>query len=218
MLMLGSGGGYAYAVADSDTGASAIRRHGGVRASHSTTFAAHVHVLCMLFGVTPDSDRWVDAPMSPARVFTCLPRCAAIIDCGGPRAFLQCTPICAFLSRRIDRRSLFPSQSSLLLTANTSLLVSRLIKPSYALFQTSLPPSSTTRTLHIHASPSRPAKRNHSLPAPIKQTLTNRQHGQGKQAFTLVHASALAAQPLPQHRPTDLLLLHTPGQVRPPRL
>lgn len=77
-------------------------------------------ICCMLFGVTPDSDRWVDAPMSPARVFTCLPRCAAIIDCGGPRAFLQCTPICAFLSRRIDRRSLFPSQSSLLLTTNIS--------------------------------------------------------------------------------------------------
>jgi hypothetical protein len=140
--------------------------------------------------------RSMSQPSSRARMpWKCLPHYARAMNCGGPRAFPrnQCTSVCAFLSRRSDRRPLFPSQSSLLLTANTSLLVSRLIKPSYALFQTSLPPSSTTRTLHIHASPSRPAKRNHSLPAPIKQTLTNRQHGQGKQAYTLVHAIALAA-------------------------
>jgi hypothetical protein len=105
----------------------------------------------------------------------------------------QCTPVCAFLSRRRDRRPLFPSQSLLSLTANTHNLFPYLIKPSLALCQTSLPPVSTTRTLHIHASLSPPAKRNHSLPAPTKQTLTSRQHGQGKQAFTLVHAIALAA-------------------------
>lgn len=120
---------------------------------------------------------------------------ARAMNCGGPRAFPrnQCTPVCAFLSRRSDRRPLLPSQSSLLLSANISHLVFCLIKPSHALFQTSLPPPSTTRTLHFHDSASPPAKRNHSLPAPTKQTLTNRQHGQGKQAFTLVHATALAA-------------------------
>jgi hypothetical protein len=154
------------------------------------TFAVHVHVLCMVFGVTPDSDRFRQSSRAMNAQGTVCP--AMIAEA---RAFPrnQCTPVCAFLSRRSDRRPLFPSQSSLSLTTNTSNLFPRLTKPSYALCQTSLPPTSTKRTLHIHASLSPPAKHTHSRPAPTKQPLSNRQHGQGKQAFTLVHAIALAA-------------------------
>ena len=168
-------------------------KDGEARASHCRhAFAAHMLDMHMLHAV------WRDArlrSMSPARLHVFAPLCCySIVECGGPRApsSIQCTPVCAFLSRRIDRRLLFPSQSSLLLRANTSHPVCSLHKT----FSHPLPDLTlvifTVRTLHIHASPSPPAKRNHSL-APTNQTLNNRQHGQGKQAFTLVHASALAA-------------------------
>lgn len=132
------------------------------------TFAVHVHVLCMVFGVTPDSDRFRQSSRAMNAQGTVCP--AMIAEA---RAFPrnQCTPVCAFLSRRSDRRPLFPSQSSLSLTTNTSQPVS---SPHKTLFHRLPVLTSTiihlTHTPHPHLTV--PASRTYSLTPRTNQTTT----------------------------------------------
>jgi hypothetical protein len=83
----------------------------------------------------------------------------------------QCTPVYAFLSRRSDRRPLFPSQSSLSLTANTS-------QPVSSPHKTLLLPLLDLNSTNIHHTPTPhprltfPTSQTHSLTPRTNQTTT----------------------------------------------
>ena len=163
MLMLGSGGECAYAVAHGDTGASAIWRkmveRGRVIAA---TFAAHMLDMHMLHAV------WRDArlrSMSPARLHVFAPLCCySIVECGGPRA--PSSPAASIVVFS------FPLSPHSYCVQTPPILFAHFIKPSHILCQTSL--SSSSPSAHSTSTPHHPRPPNATTHShqPTKHSIT----------------------------------------------